>query len=217
MKLHFSLRVAEKAHLFLAQVLLRMILSCVLHVAMAKQVTPEHYELKVVLYQIEPSIWREVSIPSSATFLELHHVLQAAMGWEDKHLHEFRHGKGKRLTSVIASVDEDIVQGDDFRDENEVTLKEMLGRKRFPARMLYRYDFREDWIHEIAFLRKVECDEGMAKVLDGERNCPPEDAGGAHGYQACVDGDLDWMDDNYDPAKFDAKLAQNRVAKVKIG
>jgi len=192
-----------------------MNLSCDLDGAMAKQVTPEHYQLKIVLYQIEPAIWREVSVPSSATFLELHQVLQAAMGWEDKHLHEFRHGKGKRLTSVIASVDEDIVKGDDFREESEVTLKEMLGRKRFPTRMLYRYDFREDWIHEVAFLRKVECDETKAKVLDGERNCPPEDAGGAHGYQACVDGDLDWMNDNYDPAKFDAKLAQKRVAKVK--
>ena len=191
MKQCFLWRVAERAQLFLGRVRLRMILSCVLDVVMAKQVTPEHYELKIVLYQIEPAIWREVSVPSTATFLELHQVLQAAMGWEDKHLHEFRHGKGKRLTSVIASVDEDIVQGDDFREESEVTLKEMLGRKRFPARMLYRYDFREDWIHEVAFLRKVECDEPKAKVLGGERNCPPEDAGGAHGYQACVDGDLD--------------------------
>ena len=202
--------------LFFRRVLLHMILSCDLDVVMAKQVTPEHYQLKIVLYQIEPTIWREVSVPSSATFLELHQVLQAAMGWEDRHLHEFRHGKGKRLTSVIASVDEDIVQGDDFRDESEVTLKEMLGRKRFPSRMLYRYDFREDWIHEVAFLRKVECDEVKAKVLGGERNCPPEDAGGAHGYQACVDGDLDWMDDDYDPAIFDPKLAQKRVAKVKL-
>ena len=70
-------------------------------------------------------------IPSSATFLGLHQTIQAAMGWQDKHLHEFRHGKGKRLTSVIASVDEDIVQGDDFRDENELTLREFFGRKRF--------------------------------------------------------------------------------------
>lgn len=190
--------------------------SCVLDVVMTKQTTPEHYELKIVLYQIEPAIWREVSIPSSASFLQLHQVLQAAMGWEDQHLHEFRHGKGKRLTSVIASVDEDIVQGDDFREESGLTLKEMLGRRRFPFRMLYRYDFREDWIHEVAFLRKVECDDAKAKVLGGERNCPPEDAGGTHGYQACVDGDLDWMDDNYDPEKFDAKLAQKRVAKVKL-
>ncbi len=49
------------------------------------------------------------------------------MGWEDKHLHEFRHGKGKRLTSVISSVDEDIVQGEDFCDESETILKELLG------------------------------------------------------------------------------------------
>ncbi|MFD2160019.1 plasmid pRiA4b ORF-3 family protein [Rubritalea tangerina] len=183
---------------------------------MAKQVTPEHYTFKVMLYQIEPTIWREVSIPSTATFFQLHEVIQAAMGWEDKHLHEFRHGKGKRLTSVIASVDEDIVQGDDFRDENVTTLRELFGRRRFPIRMLYRYDFREDWIHEIAFAKKVENDSLCPELIGGERNCPPEDAGGAHGYQACVDGDLDWMDDSYDPEHFDAQSAQKRLNKLKI-
>ncbi|MGJ8671924.1 plasmid pRiA4b ORF-3 family protein [Rubritalea sp.] len=183
---------------------------------MAKQTTPEHYVFKVMLYQIEPTIWREVSIPSTATFFELHKVIQAAMGWKDKHLHEFRHGKGKRLTSVIASIDEDIVQGDDFRDESLTTLKEVFARKRFPSRMLYRYDFREDWIHEVAFTDKVESDETVAKLLGGERNCPPEDAGGAHGYQACMDGDLDWLDDTYDPGEFDRKATTTRLKKVKI-
>ena len=85
-------------------------------------------------------------------------------------------------------------------------------------RLTYEYDFGDGWEHEIVVL---EIGPPKAKgfypaVIDGARNCPPEDAGGAHGYQACVDGDLDWMDDNYDPTKFDAKLAQKRVAKVKL-
>lgn len=183
---------------------------------MAKLSIPEHYELKVLLYQIEPLIWREFSVPSTATFRQLHEVIQAAMGWELKHLHEFRHGKGKRLTSVIATPDEEVVQGDDFRDENTTTLKELMGRKRFPSRMLYRYDFQEDWIHEVTFKRKVECDEKKAKLIAGERNCPPEDCGGAHGYNSCVERVIDWMDDDYDPAKFDQKAAAKRVKAVKL-
>ena len=83
--------------------------------------------------------------------------------------------------------------------------------------MLYRYDFREDWIHEVAFTKKVESDEPVAKLIGGERNCPPEDAGGAHGYQACLDGDLEWLDDSYDPATLDRKAATTRLKKVKIG
>lgn len=183
---------------------------------MAKQTAPEHYQIKVLLYHIEPTIWREFSVPSTATFEQLHQVIQAAMGWEDRHLHEFRHGKGRNLTSVIACDDEDIVKGDDFRDESETTLKELLGRKRFPFRMLYRYDFREDWIHEVAFLKKIECDEKEANLLGGERNCPPEDAGGAQGYRACIEGDLDWMDDAYDPEAFDVKAAEKRVLSVRV-
>lgn len=176
----------------------------------------EHYEVRVLLYGIEPEIWREFSVPSSATFEKFHEVIQAAMGWERRHLHEFRHGKGKRLTSVVATPDEEIVQGDDFRDERETTLRELLGRKRFPFRMLYRYDFSDEWIHEVKFTAKIEDGGAKAKFIGGERNCPPEDCGGADGYRAAVDGDLDWMQDGYDPVKFDVKAAGKRVGGVKF-
>lgn len=176
----------------------------------------ESYEVKVFLYGIEPEIWREFTIPSSATFEKLHEVIQAAMGWERRHLHEFRHGKGRNLTSVVATPDEEIVKGDDFRDERETTLKELLGRKRFPFRMLYRYDFTDEWVHEVKFAGKVEGSSGKAEFKAGERNCPPEDCGGAHGYRAAVDGDLDWMDDEYDPEAFDAEAAAERVSAVRV-
>jgi len=176
----------------------------------------EHYEVKVLLYGIEPAIWREFSVPSAVTFEKFHELIQAAMGWEKRHLHEFRHGKGRNLTSVVATPDEEIVEGDDFRDERETTLKVLLGRKRFPFRMLYRYDFTDEWIHEVKFTKKVEDGGEKVKYIDGERNCPPEDCGGAHGYQAAVDGDLDWMNDEYDPNKFDDKGAKKRLVSVKL-
>ena len=63
----------------------------------------DRYTIKVLLYNIEPVISRRFSIRATATFKDFHRALQDAMGWQDKHLHEFRHGKGKRLTSVIAA------------------------------------------------------------------------------------------------------------------
>lgn len=182
---------------------------------MSKQKPTENYQIKVLLYQIEPLIWRELSVPSSCTFAEFHQILQAAMGWERKHLHEFRHGKGRNLTSVIATADEEIVQGDDFRDESETTLREIVGRKHFPFRMLYRYDFTDEWIHEITFMQKLEA-TGKVELLDGDRNCPPEDCGGAFGYQSCVDGELDWMDDSYNPRRFDKTAAVERIKTIKL-
>ncbi|GAA5494654.1 hypothetical protein Rhal01_00817 [Rubritalea halochordaticola] len=175
----------------------------------------EHYELKVILYGIEPLIWREISVPAETTFGKLHKLLQAAMGWEDKHSHEFRHGKGRNLTSVVADgSDVAVIKGEDFKDENELTLKQLIGRKHFPFRMLYRYDFSDDWIHELNFQRKSE-GSGKCALIDGERNCPPEDCGGSHGYQNCADGVLEWMDDDYDPSSFDKKAAEKRISKLK--
>lgn len=175
----------------------------------------EHYELKIMLYGIEPLIWREISVPSDVTFGKLHKLIQAAMGWEDKSSHEYRHGKGRNLTSVIADGSDDgIIKGADFKDENELTLKEFMGRKHFPFRMLYRYDFTEDWIHELNFQRKAE-GSGKCTLMGGERNCPPEDCGGTHGYQSCIEGTLEWMDDDYDPEAYDKKAIEKRLSKVK--
>jgi len=60
--------------------------------------------VKVFLYGIQPQIWRRFSISTDATFIALSNAIQAAMGWEDKHPHEFRHGKGKRLVDVIGPI-----------------------------------------------------------------------------------------------------------------
>jgi hypothetical protein len=50
--------------------------------------------VKVFLYQITPQIWRRFSVPASFTFLQLNDAIQDAMGWENKHPPEFRHGAG---------------------------------------------------------------------------------------------------------------------------
>ena len=164
------------------------------------------FVVKVFLYGIEPQIWRRFTIPGETTFAEFHRAIQRAMGWQDQHLHEFRHGKGKRLLDVIGPDHEDIPKGDNFQDENEVTLAAFVGRRHFPVRLLYRYDFDEEWVHEIVFEDRTDEGKGSKPILlEGERACPPEDCGGAHGYMAALDGDLEWLDDEYDPKVFDPK------------
>jgi hypothetical protein len=53
----------------------------------------EIYQIKVTLLGTDPPIWRRLLIPADLTLEQLHDVLQAAMGWEDCHMHEFRIGK----------------------------------------------------------------------------------------------------------------------------
>jgi Plasmid pRiA4b ORF-3-like protein. len=48
--------------------------------------------LHIALEGIDPPIWRRVEVENTLSFEALHHVIQAAMGWEDAHLHEFKVG-----------------------------------------------------------------------------------------------------------------------------
>lgn len=158
------------------------------------------YIVKIFLYRITPEIWRRVAIPTDYTFEQVNDILNAAMGWENKHPHEFRHGKGKRLNDVIGPVGlADITPGE-FKDEKQVTLKSFVGRRRLPVRLLYRYDFAEDWIHEIVIESQDEGDG--AELLDGERACPPEDFGGVFQYMEALTGQIAWGHPGYDPDVF---------------
>lgn len=166
---------------------------------------PQRYEVKVFLYGIEPAIWRTFSVPESYSFAQLNDVIQKAMGWNNEKLHEFRHGKGKRLTDVIATPGPEFPEGDYFQDENDVTIQSFVGRRRTPVRLLYRYDFADEWVHELVFTKKCVNEDGdKALMIGGERACPPEDTGGAWAYNQTAQGITDWIVDDYDPEFFDA-------------
>ena len=149
-------------------------------------------------------------------YFESMDAIQQAMGWENRHLHEFRHGKGRRLMDVIGPDHPDPPRGDCFQDETKVTLKEFVGRRHFPVRLLYRYDFGDDWIHEIAIEgRTTGGGDGLPILLEGERACPPEDCGGPPMYLACLKGDLEWLDDSYNPERFEPQKVRFRHPRRK--
>ena len=50
---------------------------------------PAVLQLRVVLAQISPLIWRRLLILDQTTIAEFHAVLQLAFGWTDEHLHRF--------------------------------------------------------------------------------------------------------------------------------
>ncbi|MGA0845575.1 MAG: plasmid pRiA4b ORF-3 family protein [Luteolibacter sp.] len=158
--------------------------------------------VKVFLYGIQPQIWRRFSMPSHLTFAQFSDLIQAAMGWANKHPHEFRHGKGKRLVDVIGPIGlQDQVLGD-FQDEATLTVADFLGKRRLPIRILYRYDFADEWIHEIVFEKREES-AGEPALIDGARACPPEDFGGTFQYMQALHGEIEWMNPGYDPGAFD--------------
>ena len=56
---------------------------------------PSVYQLRIVLREISPLIWRRLLVCSDTPLAHLHTMLQIAFDWSDEHLHTFHvYGKG---------------------------------------------------------------------------------------------------------------------------
>lgn len=141
---------------------------------------PTLWQLKVTLEDTEPPIWRRLVVPSELTLVELHAVLQLAMGWTNSHLHAFRVGQAR---FELPAPEPGWVDGDqDAADERLARLSEVVPDPK--ARFSYEYDFGDSWEHKIVVEKAVSAEPGVAypRVVDGALACPPEDVGGVGGY-----------------------------------
>lgn len=145
------------------------------------------YLVRVELDEVEPAIWRLVKVPSSTPLDVLHDVLQAAMGWTNSHLHQFKAGDGPddlRAERYLTAFD--IEEGDEGVAEADVQLDELLAEP--GDRAYYTYDFGDGWDHTLTLVGVEPCDDDPpVRCLDGARACPPEDCGGSWGYRELVE------------------------------
>ncbi len=130
------------------------------------------HRVKVSLYGAKPPVWRRLEIPSAMPLNLVHAVLQVAFDWHDYHLHAFETECGQ-----FGSPD----QLDDWaerQDEATATLAQVAGAER--AKVVYSYDFGDDWRHDIVVERIIPAEPGVAypRCTGGRRDGPPEDCGG---------------------------------------
>lgn len=168
--------------------------------------------LRISLDDVRPEVWRLVTVPADLPLDGLHQVIQAAMGWEDHHLHTFDAG---RRTFGPADAEWDV------EDERRVTVEQILKTKR--SRLVYTYDMGDDWEHTVRRDATLDPDPSgpLFACVDGAGACPPEDCGGPWGYMALVEALADpshpdhaerseWMEGPIDTAAFDI-AAVNRA------
>jgi Plasmid pRiA4b ORF-3-like protein len=164
----------------------------------------------------DPPVWRQVLIPAAYTLARVHRVIQAAMGWEDCHVHSFQIGK----TSYGTDPDGEL----GFKDETKTRLADVA---RVRTRIGYEYDFGDGWEHELVVEARAAAKAGQTypACTAGEGACPPEDSGGAYGFEelkeilagppsAERDEMREWAGGDYDPARFDLVAANAAVAAV---
>jgi hypothetical protein len=145
-------------------------------------------------------------------------MLQAAMGWEDRHLHSFEID-GARFGMQFDEVPEGEL------DEKDVTVLRAIGDTR---RFTYEYDFGDSWRHEVVVESFFRSPRGLkfAVCVDGQNACPPEDCGGPPGYadvlEVLADPSHDehehmrgWVGGLIDAAEFDLAFANARLQTVR--
>ena len=149
-------------------------------------------QAKVTLQDIEPPIWRRLLLPPSLNLADLHHVLQAAFGWRDEHLHEFIIGG---LAYGAPELADEAATEDDPRtlEATDVHLRDFDVYHVPQPEFLYHYDFGDSWLHRVAFEQRIAKDIAgkYPACVDGARHCPPEDVGGTSGYAQFLEA---WSD-----------------------
>jgi hypothetical protein len=60
------------------------------------------FQLPISLMDVTPTIWRRLLVPGEIKLTKLHTIFQAAMGWEDYHLHYFEI-EGQRLARLMTT------------------------------------------------------------------------------------------------------------------
>jgi hypothetical protein len=97
-------------------------------------------QLKVLLRDVHPAVWRRVRLPDSLTIAGLHRVIQILMGWDDDHLHRFRiHGRDYGIAYA----------GGPSFGEDAAAVPLSWFRFRATERFLYEYDFTAGWQVEV--------------------------------------------------------------------
>ncbi len=175
------------------------------------------YQVKVTLLGITPHIWRRFLLPGNTKLEQVHEAIQSAFGWQNCHLHQFEIG-GQRYG------DPENPPSGDFISERATKSKFKFLNLKPGDKFIYRYDFGDDWAHEIEIEEELAPDpEGRyPDCIDGARACPPEDCGGIPGYQHFLeaisdpnnperDDLLKWAGGTFDPEEFDLKKARRGI------
>jgi hypothetical protein len=90
--------------------------------------------LKVTLADAEPAVWRRLLVAETATLRDLDRAVQAAMGWDDSHLHLFAVGRREQYG--------DPRMLDGVADEAKVTVGELAARR--VKKIVYTYDMGDN-------------------------------------------------------------------------
>jgi hypothetical protein len=189
--------------------------------------------LRISIEDSEPLIWRRLFLPETLTIGQFHLAVQAAFGWENRHLYGVRGtdcaGRERR---IIGPDDE----AEDLQAESAsaVVLSELLDPQKPGMAFDYDYDFGDSWTHRVDLVGAAELQPGEMLCVEGARRGAIEDSGGPHGYRQLIEAIQDpshpdhqeatsWAygmtglyGHRFDPAAFDLHAANRKLRMLSL-
>ena len=165
-----------------------------------KQAATTVHVVKVNLYGAKPPVWRRLEIPSAMTLDLVHEVLQAAFGWDGYHLHAFE---------TVCGEFSDPSHDDGWSergDESTAALAQVAAEQK--VKVVYTYDFGDDWRHDLVVEEILPASPGVAypRCTAGRGEAPEEDSGGIWAFnEERAEGGV--PGGSFDPAEVTEALA----------
>ena len=170
-------------------------------------------QLKIQIRGIKkPPVWRRIEIPGNFSFHDLHNTIQTAFGWLGEHLYQFQRRPFDGGWTVKEPDGENDLWGEqpeDSRETNVLDFIRHIGLEKF----VYVYDFGDSWVHDIT-VENIDPDDELDHpiCLAGKGACPPEDCGGAWGYE-----DLKKEMDEAEINEFDLEEVNEQLESITAG
>lgn len=138
----------------------------------------KYYEIKVTLKGTHPPVWRRLQIPSNITFDKLSKIIQIAFGWSGYHLYEFEIAGNRYTQGTLIGVPSEY-EWEDYNciDAKKIKIDKFLENIR---KFEYKYDFGDDWKHEIVVEKVIKTNEKLIKpvCVKAKMQNLEEDSGG---------------------------------------
>ncbi len=170
------------------------------------------FQLKIVIKNSKPPIWRRVIVPAGITFSQLSMILNKVMGWWGYHMFEFEFYH-KEIRLIEEAEDFNVGYGPfDYIEASTTYIREYLEENEW---FTYTYDLGDDWQHRVTIETIIDDYEyDYPQVIKYKGDCPVEDCGGIYGYYECLDiisdeanpeyeDRLAWMESQGYPCTYD--------------
>jgi len=173
--------------------------------------------LRVEVEEVEPAVIRRLEVPLDIRLDQLNVVLQVAIGWQNCHPFEFRHGE-----TVYGLVSREATENPLPAEKS--TLAELM---KLGTTFDYDYVFGDDWQHTLTIEAVAPAEPGVVypRLVDAEGRCPPADIGGPSGYETYLralsnpehlhhEAMVEWDDPDFDPHQVDAAAIARNLANL---